>query len=153
MSLQTYVFLKKDQHPPVEKLQSTITQHGFDYLLPKSINLLADTRVLIEGKFEGLESCFDYLTTPYNEDDWTWADPDKTVFKEYDLVSVFNAYANAQEIVGMIVTASVLTHMAGGTLFSEYFDDDLIPADRCINFAKETIESSRNQFCGPSKLR
>lgn len=153
MSLQTYVFFKKDRHPSVERLQSNITQQGFNFVLPESINLLTDTRVLIEGKFEGLESCFDYLSAAYNEDDWPWAEPDKTIFKEYDLVSVFNAYSNAQEIVGMIVTASVLTHMTSGTLFSEFFDDDLISADRCIAFAKETIEASRDQFCGPSKLR
>ncbi len=80
MSLQTYVFFKKDRHPSVERLQSNITQQGFNFVLPESINLLTDTRVLIEGKFEGLESCFDYLSAVYNEDDWTWADQYFSVF-------------------------------------------------------------------------
>jgi len=153
MTMQTYVFFDTENLPTLEELQSAIIENGFDYNLPESMNLKADSPVFIEGKFEGLESCFDYLYDPYQEDDWEWSEEDTKLLKSPNVVAVFNTYSNAQEIAGMLVTSSALTKITNGVMLSDFFDDELIPSSECVDFAKDTIEDSRDQFSGPSKMR
>ncbi len=153
MTMQTYVFFDKENLPTLKELQSAIIENGFDYNLPENMNLLSDSSEFIKGKFEGLESCFDYLCDPYQEGDWEWTDEDMLLLKTPNVISVFNTYSNAQEIVGMLVISSVLTKITSGVMLSDFFDDELIPPNECIEFAKETIDSSRDQFSGPSKMR
>ena len=153
MTMQTYVFLNKKDMPDLENLQSAITNNGFDYQLPKTMDVYSNSPVFVEGKFEGLESCFDYLFDPYQEDDWEWTEDENKLIKSPDYVAVFNTFSNAQEIVGMLVTSSVLTKLTNSVMLSDFFDDELIPSNECIEFAKDVIQASRDQFSGPSKMR
>ena len=153
MTMQTYDFYKKDNLPTVEELQSAIAKNGFNYRLPEAMTLIDKNPVLIKGSFEGLESCFDYVLDPYEDDDWQWTEDDTQLLDGADVVSVFNTYSNAQEIVGMLVVSSVLTKLTNGVMLSDFFDDELITSAECIDFAKEIIEGSREQFSGPSAMR
>ncbi len=153
MTMQTYVFMKKTDVPTLDELQTAITDNGFDYQLPEGMDLFEKSSTFIEGKFEGLESCFDYLFDPYDANDWEWTVDDKKLLNSPDCLAVFNTFSNAQEIVGMLVTSSVLTKISNGVMLSDFFDDELVPAGECIDFAKDIVEGSREQFSGPSKLR
>ena len=151
--MQTYVFLIKKDMPDLQTLQEEIIENGFDYKLPETIDIFTNSQVFIEGKFEGLESCFDYLLDPYHKDDWEWTEDDKKLIKSPDHIAVFNTYSNAQEIVGMLTVSSVLAKYTNSVMLSDFFDDELIPSNECIEFAKDVIEGSRDQFSGPSKMR
>jgi hypothetical protein len=153
MTMQTYVFFDKENLPTLEELQSAIIENGFDYKLPENMNLVIEAPEFIKGSFEGLESCFDYLYDPYQDEDWEWTDEDIKLLNNPNVVSVFNTYSNAQEIVGMLAVSSVLTKITNGVMLSDFFDDELISKNKCIEFARETIENSRDQFSGPSKMR
>jgi hypothetical protein len=153
MAMQTYVFLSKDNLPSLQTLQKAIIENGFDFQLPDEMNLSSDSPVFIEGKFEGLESCFDYLLEPYEDDDWEWSVDDKILINSSDYIAAFNTYSNAQEIVGMLATSSVLTKLTNSVMLSDSFEQELISSDNCIEFAKGIIASSRDQFSGPSKMR
>ncbi|MEJ2424484.1 MAG: hypothetical protein P8101_08465 [Candidatus Thiodiazotropha sp.] len=153
MTMQTYVFFDEENLPTLEKLQTAIIENGFDYQLPNNVNLVSKDPELIKGTFEGLESCVDYLYDTYQVEDWEWNDDDIKILRNPNVVSVFNTYSNAQEIAGMLVISSVLTKITSGVMLSDFFDDELIPKDDCIEFAKEIIENSRDQFAGSSKMR
>jgi hypothetical protein len=153
MAMQTYVFYQKSKEPSLEQLQTAIKEAGFDYDLPESFNINIAEPTFIEGKFEALESCFDFQQDKYNSDDWEWDEADLKVLGRPEVFSVFNTYSNAQEITGMLVVSSVLTNITGGAMLSEFFVDDLLTNANCIEIAKDIIENSREQFNGPSKMR
>ena len=153
MTLQTIVFFDSENLPELKTLQIAIRDSGFDFKLPDNLYLTSSTPILAKGEFEGLESCFDYVFHPYREQDWTLNESDQGLVKKSNVISFFNVNSNAQEVVGMLVTASVLATVTHGVMLSEFFSDNIIPSKYCIEFAKETIEEARMQFNGPSNLR
>jgi len=153
MAMQTYVFFQKADIPSLDNLQAAILKEGFKYELPNNFEISKLDESFIEGKFEGLESCFDYLYDKYDAADWDWSEDDLNKLGSPDGLSVFNTYSNAQEITGMLVVSSVLTKLTSGVMLSEFFEDDLISPEECVKLAKDIIENSRDQFNGPSKLR
>ena len=78
---------------------------------------------------------------------------DVALIGDSDGIAVFNTYSNAQEIVGMLVTACVLTKHCDGVLLSDFFEDELIGPDECMGFLQDRMPGIREQFNGPSKMR
>lgn len=153
MALQSYVFYRKHAEPSHADLQAAIDAEGFDYRLPPSF--AADSRcvICVRGTFEGLESCFDYGQAEYRATDWNWLPPGLMVPKSPNVVSAFNVFSNAQEVVGMLVVSSVLTKLTDGAMYSEFFQDDFMDAKDCVQICRRFVEEARHQFDGPSKLR
>lgn len=153
MAMQSYVFMKKGNLPTVDELNKAIAEEGLSLTLPVGMGLSSNESKFIEGDFEGLESCFDYLFDGYNPGDWEWTDEDIALIGDSDGIAVFNTYSNAQEIVGMLVTACVLTKHCNGVLLSDFFDDELIGSEECMEFIQGRMPGIREQFNGPSKMR
>ena len=153
MSMQTFVFYKKHKQPTLEQLQAEITASGFDYQLPKSFELDITEPNFTAGVFESLESGFDYLQDEYDNEDWEWDENDIKILNCPEVLSVFNTYSNAQEIVAMLIVSSVLAKITDGVMLSDFFEDELIRSENCVEFAKSAVENSRDQFSGPSKMR
>ena len=152
MSLQSFVFLKHCNIPSLQAWSAAIHREGFALQLPALMPVTTPQRVLIHGSFEGLASCFDYFCYPYNAADWP-IDNNIKPNDEIDTIVVFNTYANAQEIVGMLVSAAVLTKISHGLFFSECFDDAFVGPEDIIGWLEERMPNIRQQFNGPSKLR
>jgi len=153
MSMQTYVFLKRENLPRLDVLQNSVREFGFDYELPIDMDLNQSEASFIPGSFENLASGFDYLAPGYNPDDWEWTTEDLTLLREPDFICGFNTFSNAQEIAGMLAVAASMTVCSDGVMLSDFFHDELIPSSSVLKFAKNKIEASRDQFSGPSKLR
>jgi len=153
MSMQTYVFFNKENMPSVKRLQKSIKKYGFDYELPVDFVIDNSQNSFIDGRFEGLESGFDYSSESYQKSDWSWGKKEKKKIGKPDTVALFNSFSNAQEIVGMMIVSSVLTELTDGVMLSEFFDEDLVTAKNSINFAKNIVQNSREQFDGPSTTR
>ena len=153
MAMQTYVFYEKDKQPDLETLAAAIKQKGIDYAFGDGFDLQASEYAFAPGKFEGLDSGFDFIRDLYNPDDWNWEEHDLPILGHPYYIAVFNTYSNAQEIVGMMVVSSALAEITGGVMLSDFFDDELIKSGSAFEMAKEIIDSSRDQFDGPSKIR
>ncbi|MDF1780156.1 MAG: hypothetical protein P1U67_02555 [Alcanivoracaceae bacterium] len=153
MAMQTYVFYEKDKQPDLQALAAVIKEKGIDYSFGEEFDLEASEYGFASGKFEGLESGFDFVRDVYNPDDWNWEENDLPILGHPYYIAVFNTYSNAQEIVGMMAVSSVLAEITGGAMFSDFFDDELIRPEKAFEMANDIIENSRDQFNGPSKIR
>lgn len=153
MALQSYVFYRKHAEPSQAELQAAILAEGFDYRLPATFVIDSGSALCIRGTFEGLESCFDYGRAEYHAVDWDWLPDGLAVPGDPEVVSAFNVYSNAQEVVGMLTVASVLTRLTDGFMFSEFFQSDFMGSADCVEICGRFIEEARAQFDGPSKLR
>jgi len=153
VSIQTYVFFEKSKAPTFEEVQNEIKNSGIDFDITSSFELLSESEQEIEGKFEGLESVFDYVCEEYDSSEWDWESEHLEVLKEPTNLAIFNTYSNAQEVVGMITVAAALCKLTGGALYNDFFSEDLIEPEEAMSFADERIENARDQFSGPSEIR
>jgi len=154
MSMEIYVFCKKEKIPTTLELQKAIKDFGFDYTLSKQFNITNSDFNFYMGDFEGLESGFDYILEPYLVENWDFEGDYQDVLKEYDSVAVFGTFSNAQEIVAMVITASILCHLSDGIMLSDFFfDGEFVKSKEAIENAKYIVENSREQFDGPSTTR
>ena len=153
MAMQSYVFMNRENLPTVDELNKAIAEEALSLTLPIGMSLSVSESTFVKGDFEGLESCFDYLFDGYNPGDWEWTEEDVALIGDSDGIAVFNTYSNAQEIVGMLVTACVLTKHCDGVLLSDFFEDELIGPDECMGFLQDRMPGIREQFNGPSKMR
>ncbi len=153
MSLQTYVFYTRDKRPDRQRLQCEIERLGYRFTLPEDLDPAGKDLSCIRARFEDLPSDFDYLCIDYSPDDWDWLPDTIQLPASIQVVSMFNTNSNAQEIVGMMLTAAAIARATGGLLYSEFFADELVAAEQVDELVHDIIEQARGQFCGPSRLR
>lgn len=153
MAMQTYVFFKREKMPTTEELQKEIRNSGFDLIIPEQLDLKFKSPVCVHAEFEGLESEFDYVHDDYDPDEWSWEPSDMDVLGNPDAISVWNTYSNAQEIVGMLITAAAMSKLTGGPIYSDFFSEDLVGSEEVVAFVSDIVEGAREQFSGPSKVR
>ena len=153
MSMETYIFTKKEKIPTTKELQEAITIAGFDYTIADGLDTTSDEFKFWMGSFEGLESGCDYVVDVYNEDDWNFEDKDKAKIGDVDSVITLGTFSNAQEIVAMMIISSLLSQITGGVMISDFFSEDIIDSSETLKMAKEIVEDSREQFKGASTMR
>jgi hypothetical protein len=153
MSLQTYVFHAGEQALQRTRLQAQIDELGHALALPHDLNPTSRELLCVNAAFEGMQSVFDYLLIDYQPSDWAWLPDGIEVPGGIEVVSMFNTNSNAQEIVGMMITAAAIARLTGGMVYSEFFADDLIAPGDIADMVSAIIDEARPQFSGPSKLR
>ncbi len=153
MSMEVYIFTKKEKIPSAVALQEAIRGAGFDYTLAEGFDPHSEEFGFWMGDFEGLESGCDYVVEAYEEDDWSFEDEERALIGDADSVIVLGTFSNAQEIAAMASISSVLTWMTGGVMVSNFFWEKPVGAYEAIGEAVKIIENSREQFNGPSTIR
>ena len=153
MSMEIYIFTKKESIPNPTELQIAIHKAGFNYTLAEKFDTKSEEFNFWMGSFEGLESGCDYVVDSYNTEDWDFNTGELELIGNADCVVTLGAFSNAQEIVAMQVIASVLTEMTGAVMLSDFFWDEFIKADEAVSEAARIVENSREQFNGPSSTR
>lgn len=148
------VFVKKAKLPTVEQLQSAIEQEGFKYKLNDNFDIQNNQFSFFMGSFEGLESGFDYILEDYISQDWEFESQYAKKIENYDGVAILGAFANAQEIVAMVIVSSMICKLSGGLMRSDFFfDGEFVDANDAIGKAKSLISNLREQFDGASTTR
>jgi hypothetical protein len=153
MSIEIYIFTKREKIPTTKQLQEAISKAGFDYTLAKGFDTRSVEFGFWMGSFEGLESGCDYIVDSYDKEDWDFDDTQIEAIGDIDCVVTLGTFSNAQEIVAMLIISSVLTEMMGATMVGDFFWEDIIKSDEALNEARNIIENSRKQFDGPSTTR
>lgn len=153
MTIENFVFIRKEDLPKPVDWAAAIQSCDFDLTLPESFEYPTERARYIQCQCEGLESGFDLVVEPYNAEEFNFTEEDLALLGDRDTMVCFSTYSNAQEIAGMVLASSALAERFEGVLLADFFEEELIPSNKAVEFANSRIEGIRGQYNGPSKIR